>query len=159
MENRIWSLELLPGIDLRIIWIYFYPWCTGGEACIGAVIPLHWSSGIVTAFFAKRSKHLLRSHQLLYFYHFVVAVNAVQITEFRKILKGHICHGQFLSLVNIRGTLHHVKAGGKHFCGNFTVFSVISPAGNHSRLIMITPKQTVPRFAFKSNLPFGHDFL
>ena len=68
-----------------------------------------------------------------------------------------VCHAKLFPLVYIRGTLHHMKTGCKHFCRSLSVCRiVISKSGNASWLVMISQEKAVPCFSLKLFLPFDH---
>ena len=71
----------------------------------------------------------------------------------------HICHSDFLALINIRGSLHGQKHSVQHFLALFAVLPVISPAGHGSWLVMVGPVQTVPCLILENRLPFAEACL
>ena len=84
----------------------------------------------------------------------MIGIDAVQITEVRDVLKRHIRHSQFFSLINIGSSLHHMKTGSEHLRGHFPVLSVIPKAGDGAGLVVVFPEQAVPRDLLQSLLPF-----
>ena len=50
---------------------------------------------------------------------FPVGVDALDIPEVRRTLKGIIGHTQLFSLIDVRGALLHMQAGGQHLGGSF----------------------------------------
>ena len=63
MENRIRIGEGGLGIDLFIVRVYVDPRGTVCKACIFGIVPLHRSTGIITADFFEITHHILCFYQ------------------------------------------------------------------------------------------------
>ena len=88
------------------------------------------------------------------------SIDTFKVAEVVKSVKRAVCHTQFLTLIYIRCTLHHMDTCCKHFCRDFSVFvTVIAETGNASWLVMIFPVETVPCNILKTFLPACKDFF
>ena len=73
--------------------------------------------------------------------------------------KDDIGHAQLLALVDVGRALHAVQQGGQHLGGFLPVSTVVAPAGDDARQVVVVPEQAVPAFAVQAHLPFGQHFL
>ena len=67
----------------------------------------------------------------------MICVNTLDIAEILYSIKFHVCHTQFLALVDIRSSLERMKEGSQHLGAFHAVFSVVPKAAYHSCLIMV----------------------
>ena len=159
MENGIRIRKLLLRIDLLIIGVYPDPWRSLRKASLMGILPLHRCSGIVTSSQHQALHHIFRCINTC-FCVFMEILNALDITVILKVCKISIGHSKLFSLINIRSSLHHMKAGCQHLGWSFPVCRIIiSKSGNTSWLVMISQKQTVPCFPGKLFLPFDHNLF
>ena len=144
-------------VDLCIVFVHTDPWRSCGKSGICAVIPLHRSSGVITADHFQAVQHLFFCHQTALGILFV----CIDSFDIFVIINGfEICigHTDFFSLIDIRRTFQHMQTGCDHLCGYLTVHrAVITESGYGTRLIVVIPVQTVPCFSFQVILPFVHD--
>ncbi len=107
---------------------------------------MHRRSGVIAAFPDNAGPEDLMRHAAA-LTPFPIGVNAFDIPEIRRTFERIIGHAQFLALINIGRTLHHMQAGSQHFGGNGPVLRpVVAEAGNGPRLVMIIPEEAVPGF-------------
>ena len=68
-------------------------------------------------------------------------------------------HAQLLPLIDIGRALEAEKQRCQHLGRGFTIFLVVSPAGDNARKVVILPEQTVPAAAAQTALPRADDLL
>ena len=113
--------HLILCIDGLVIRSDFDPRCACGESCGCTVIPLHRGSRIVSSAQVQVAHHVIRryfsgSGQL------VEGVDALDVAELGQIVEWNVLHAELITLVYVRSTLHHMKAGSQHFGAYHTVF-------------------------------------
>ena len=113
MKDGILSRHLFFRVDLCVIGIYHDPGCPVCKSGTGFCAPLHGGSGIVPAFVAQITHHVLRLC-LSVFGVLVECIDALNIPEIIQGGEGDIGHAKFFTLIDVRRSLHHVKAGGQH---------------------------------------------
>ena len=84
---------------------------------------------------------------------FFPAIMDFNIIKILNAIKYTVGHADFLTLINIWGSLKCHQHGVKHFLAFLAVSAIIPPTGNGSWLVMIGPIQAVPCFPLQTDLP------
>ncbi|MNI94553.1 hypothetical protein D3C73_1526760 [compost metagenome] len=88
------------------------------------MIPLHWRSSVVTAFFVYGIHNLvLRNTFSTLFFKIVQGLN---ITVLVNRIKRNIGHSNLFPLKNIWRTFQHVNKGSQHLGGLHTILPIVS---------------------------------
>ena len=118
---RIRIRHLIFCIDGLVIRSDFDPRCSCSKSCRSGIIPLHRSSCIVSSAQVQVAHHVIRGYfsgsgQL------IEGVDALDVAELGQIVEWNVLHAELITLVYVRSTLHHMKAGSQHFGAYHTVF-------------------------------------
>ena len=93
-------------------------------------------------------------------YQVAIGVPRFDIPVISKGIKRRVGHAQLFSLIEEYRALHEIKASGQHLCRPGAVFlPLVTKFGDCPGLVMVAPKEAVPRRALQAVLPMEKDFF
>ena len=124
------------------------------ETCIGCVIPLHGSSRIIATLESQRIHHFVMRQDPRFFDVLPVVVQGFDVAILVEAGKACVRHTQFFALVDVGGSLVHVKDEAKCLCASRAQFfrGVVSPPGHDARLVVVAVEEAGPA-------TIAHDFF
>ena len=108
VEHRILIVQSSLRINLRVVRVHLQPRLDSRvrEPTVRRVIPLHGGAGVIAALNVDSAHRILVAEPLMIHVHILVETNRIAVAVVVDRLEPHIGHAQFLTLINIGGSLH-----------------------------------------------------
>ena len=132
----------------------FLPGVFINETRIACVIPLHRCPRIITPLESQRIHHFVVGQDPRFFDVLAVVVQGFDVAILVEAGEAYVRHTQFFALVDVGGSLVHVKDEAKCLCASRAQFfrGVVSPPGHDARLVVVAVEEAGPP-------TIAHDFF
>ena len=156
--DRIWVVFLMLCVNDVLVCIDRNPGGLPGvfinESCIGCVIPLHGSSRVIAPLESQCIHHFVMRQNPRFFDVLPVVVQGFNVAILVKADKTCVRHSQFLPLVDVGGSLVHMKDEAKCLCASRAQFfrTVVSPTRHDAGLVVVAVEKASPS-------AIAHDFF